>query len=76
VLFYHNNNITKALVDLFPNIGLDPAKFIYVSYWDKSENRRIFFENYAKKYDFDPLVPKNWYSQPRNKLMAVVVSRE
>lgn len=28
VLFYHDNSISKALIDLFPNIGLDKAKLV------------------------------------------------
>jgi hypothetical protein len=31
--------------------------------WRKSENRRKFFENYAHKRKFDPLVPELWYSE-------------
>ena len=39
----------------------------------KVENRRKFFENYARENDFDPLVPDNWYSQINNKIMSVKV---
>jgi hypothetical protein len=27
VLFYHGNNLPKALADLFPDIGIDRSKF-------------------------------------------------
>lgn len=36
-------------------------------------NRRNFFESVAKEGGFDPLVPDNWYSLPRSKLLAVPV---
>ena len=29
--------------------------------WRVTENRRAFFENFAKKKNFDPLIPSNWY---------------
>ena len=32
-----------------------------VSQWRVTENRRAFFENFAKKRNFDPLIPSNWY---------------
>jgi hypothetical protein len=38
--------------------------------WHKMKNRRRFFEEYAKENGFDPLNPKNWYSQPRKKIEA------
>jgi hypothetical protein len=31
--------------------------------WDNVENRRKFFEKYAKDRGFDPLNPENWYLQ-------------
>lgn len=36
-------------------------------------NRRKFFEDYARDNDFDPLVASNWYSQTRNHIMAYKV---
>ena len=27
VVFYHNRSISKALIDLFPDVGLEEAKF-------------------------------------------------
>jgi hypothetical protein len=32
------------------------------SYWKDPKNGRIFFENFAEKQGFDPLVAINWYS--------------
>jgi hypothetical protein len=31
---------------------------------DKHANMRVFFEQFAKERNFDPLVPENWYSLP------------
>lgn len=36
--------------------------------WKDIDSRRLFFENYAKKEGFDPLIPDNWYIQPRTKI--------
>jgi hypothetical protein len=38
---------------------------------DDRLNGREFFENYARKYDIDPLVPHNWYSMPRGLVVEV-----
>lgn len=38
------------------------------------ENRKKFFENFAKKKGFDPLEPENWYSQPLSNFMAEKVN--
>ena len=38
-----------------------------VGYWLSSQtnNVRLFFEEFAKNNNFDPLVPSNWYQTPR-----------
>ena len=38
--------------------------------WHKIENRRRFFTTYAKLNSFDPLVPENWYLQPKDKILS------
>eukprot|EP00026_Physarum_polycephalum_P001914 Phypoly_transcript_01917.p1 GENE.Phypoly_transcript_01917~~Phypoly_transcript_01917.p1 ORF type:complete len:811 (+),score=69.95 Phypoly_transcript_01917:211-2643(+) len=71
VMAYHNNDITKALQDLFPDIGIDSYKFqLRQNYWTNPLNRRKFFESYAKLNGIDPLNPEHWYSQPISKIMA------
>lgn len=91
MLLYHNYNITQALLELFPEIGLKLTRFqqriqffyyfyislvcygIYVYFsasWVGEDSRRKFFERYAKENKFDPLIADNWYSQPRDKLLA------
>lgn len=44
-----------------------------IEYLEKAENRRSLFEKYAEENEFDPLIPENWYSQPRNKILAYKV---
>ena len=44
---------------------------IFAVSWPK--NRRIFFENYAKQNGFDPLIPDNWYTQPRRTILSTMV---
>eukprot|EP00026_Physarum_polycephalum_P014508 Phypoly_transcript_15030.p1 GENE.Phypoly_transcript_15030~~Phypoly_transcript_15030.p1 ORF type:complete len:154 (+),score=25.93 Phypoly_transcript_15030:3-464(+) len=70
VIIYHNHSASQALVDLFPDIGLDKRKFTRQNYWDLAENRRKVFENYAKNSEFDPLQQLNWFSQPKEKVLA------
>lgn len=41
-----------------------------LAHWNSKENRRAFFEKYAKDHDFDPLVPSNWYSHPIKRIMS------
>eukprot|EP00026_Physarum_polycephalum_P018830 Phypoly_transcript_20577.p1 GENE.Phypoly_transcript_20577~~Phypoly_transcript_20577.p1 ORF type:complete len:206 (+),score=32.24 Phypoly_transcript_20577:67-618(+) len=68
VLHYHLNSLPKALLELFPNIGLDRQTL--KGLW-REANRRKFFEDYAKQHGFDPLNPENWYTEPVEKIMAV-----
>lgn len=37
---------------------------------NKIENRRVFFEKYAKQHNFDPRKAENWYSQPKERIMV------
>jgi hypothetical protein len=31
------------------------------NFWQAKENRKQFFENFAKANNFNPLTPENWY---------------
>jgi len=54
VLLYHENSVSKALVDLFPDIGLDPTKIcVPKEGWKDPHTRRTFFEQFAKEKLFD-----------------------
>eukprot|EP00026_Physarum_polycephalum_P001151 Phypoly_transcript_01152.p1 GENE.Phypoly_transcript_01152~~Phypoly_transcript_01152.p1 ORF type:complete len:1060 (-),score=94.29 Phypoly_transcript_01152:294-3473(-) len=70
VLAYHSSSIEQALVELFPNIGIDPKKFLKQTSWNNVVRRRKFFEKYAKSNGFDPLDPKQWYTHPAKKILA------
>ena len=41
--------------------------------WNDPISRRKYFENYARANDFDPLVPDNWYSQSKDKIVGMKV---
>eukprot|EP00026_Physarum_polycephalum_P001538 Phypoly_transcript_01540.p1 GENE.Phypoly_transcript_01540~~Phypoly_transcript_01540.p1 ORF type:complete len:1069 (+),score=95.14 Phypoly_transcript_01540:45-3251(+) len=71
VVYYHHNNLTRALQDLFPSVNLDASKLWDPGLWSDPKNRRKFFENYARSHDFDPEVAKNWYSQPKDKIIGM-----
>jgi hypothetical protein len=43
------------------------------SEWHNSQNRRKFFENYAKEHGFDPLIPENWNSTTRESVKSMQV---
>jgi len=36
--------------------------------WKEPENRRIFFDKYARSRNFNPLVAENWYSVSLNEI--------
>jgi hypothetical protein len=46
---------------------------ISASWYVSAENRKAFFENYARDHGFDPGNPENWYSQPYKKIISVKV---
>eukprot|EP00026_Physarum_polycephalum_P001731 Phypoly_transcript_01733.p1 GENE.Phypoly_transcript_01733~~Phypoly_transcript_01733.p1 ORF type:complete len:1003 (+),score=155.23 Phypoly_transcript_01733:421-3009(+) len=71
ILHYHNDSVAKALIDLFPNVNFEKSKFPMQTAWHDRDNRRKFFENYAKSHGFDPLVPDNWYLQPIERIIGV-----
>jgi len=71
VVRHHNKSVSQALLDLFPGIGLIANRFAPLSkIWKKSENRRIFFEEYADINGFDPYNPENWYLQQKRKILT------
>eukprot|EP00026_Physarum_polycephalum_P003956 Phypoly_transcript_03973.p1 GENE.Phypoly_transcript_03973~~Phypoly_transcript_03973.p1 ORF type:complete len:646 (+),score=59.16 Phypoly_transcript_03973:3-1940(+) len=70
VLSYHNQSVVKALLDLFPNIGLDKSRFRVKPLWWEPARRRNLFENYAKANHFDANVPENWYFYSKAKIRS------
>eukprot|EP00026_Physarum_polycephalum_P000503 Phypoly_transcript_00504.p2 GENE.Phypoly_transcript_00504~~Phypoly_transcript_00504.p2 ORF type:complete len:477 (+),score=71.61 Phypoly_transcript_00504:1867-3297(+) len=69
VLAYHNNKIPTALADLFPLVQFDLSKFPKQTLFFDMKNRRKFFEDFAREYKFDPLIPENWYQQSRKQIL-------
>eukprot|EP00026_Physarum_polycephalum_P004271 Phypoly_transcript_04288.p1 GENE.Phypoly_transcript_04288~~Phypoly_transcript_04288.p1 ORF type:complete len:615 (+),score=69.63 Phypoly_transcript_04288:198-1847(+) len=71
--------IYKALLHLFPDIGLDKSRFKADKsrgLWDK-KNQQAAFDQFAQKNAFDPLKPNNWYhitaaQLQKTKLQTVV----
>eukprot|EP00026_Physarum_polycephalum_P002046 Phypoly_transcript_02050.p1 GENE.Phypoly_transcript_02050~~Phypoly_transcript_02050.p1 ORF type:complete len:789 (+),score=103.44 Phypoly_transcript_02050:501-2867(+) len=74
VLFYHFGSVSRALVDLFPEIGLQRSGFSHKGIWTAAE-RRQFFIDFAKKYKFDPFKAENWYSQSRDRFLSIEGAR-
>lgn len=60
---YYSDSLVRALTTVYPEIGLDPSKFPIIPryHWDNADNRRAFFEEYARDMGFDPLIAENWY---------------
>jgi hypothetical protein len=57
VLVNHGGSVTRALMELFPDVCFDKNITL-----NKAAQRRKFFENYATVRAFDPLIPENWYN--------------
>eukprot|EP00026_Physarum_polycephalum_P000781 Phypoly_transcript_00782.p1 GENE.Phypoly_transcript_00782~~Phypoly_transcript_00782.p1 ORF type:complete len:944 (+),score=105.33 Phypoly_transcript_00782:1215-4046(+) len=62
-LSHFGGSFVNTIVDAYPDIGLKKSHFHFVerNFWANSANRRSFFDEFAKKYKFDPLNPENWY---------------
>lgn len=86
---HYSNSLPNTLVHLFPEINIDINKFACTLYdfilllltchidlsWKDKKNRRLFFEEFAKIHDFDPLDPNNWYSIPTEMLLTQKVDK-
>eukprot|EP00026_Physarum_polycephalum_P003695 Phypoly_transcript_03709.p1 GENE.Phypoly_transcript_03709~~Phypoly_transcript_03709.p1 ORF type:complete len:736 (+),score=66.77 Phypoly_transcript_03709:154-2361(+) len=57
-------SIEKLLKDVYPNLNLEASKFLYTpnNFWKIQDNKKAFFEAFAKKRNFDPLIAQNWYN--------------
>jgi hypothetical protein len=84
-IIYNNMkfNIWK-LIFLRPIILIEKPKHVYgythkpVDFWHSQQgsNVRQFFENFAKKKNFDPLIAENWYGVSRHEIMATKVKKQ
>ena len=49
---------------------------IYIGgYWRAPANRKKFFDDFARDHNFDPLVPRNWYSVTSDQIKAARVRK-
>lgn len=44
-------------------------------YWEDQKNVRRFFDTYALKYKFDPLIVENWYKVKIKDIQAEKVHK-
>jgi len=72
VMWYHKNSVLQALIHLFPDLALQESKFSIMSrsYWKDENNRRAFFEDFAKGHRMDPLNPNTWYKLHKKVMFA------
>eukprot|EP00026_Physarum_polycephalum_P001959 Phypoly_transcript_01963.p1 GENE.Phypoly_transcript_01963~~Phypoly_transcript_01963.p1 ORF type:complete len:985 (-),score=156.37 Phypoly_transcript_01963:23-2977(-) len=63
ILAHFDNSLTKALIRVFPEIGLDELKFPVLpsNYLLDIRKRREAFDEHAHSNRFDPLIAENWY---------------
>jgi DNA ligase-1 len=63
VMSYYGYSMVKALLALFPDIGLDESNFVTVprNHFADTNNTRKLYEDFARQRGFDPLVAENWY---------------
>jgi hypothetical protein len=78
VLAYYNNNYAQALVQLFPEIGLDENKFSSATQMISGSRlmavaHRKKFEQLSRTQGFDPLVAANWYSLRKDVVASMKV---
>jgi len=73
LLSLFNDSLVRALKYTFPNIGLEDHKFLRAprNCWAVRENRKKFFNSFAKDNLFDPNIPENWYSISKEDILKV-----
>lgn len=78
--------MASAVIDAYPTIKLERLQFVSSAgmfiaslpcskfpsgdRWRDVNNRREFFENFAAKKGFDPLIAENWYTFTREDILA------
>ena len=74
IMYYYNNNVVKALINLFPNIGLERDKFCYMPRMNPSTslNPLIFFISF---YIFC-FVVSYWQSKSNRRAYLAVFAAE
>eukprot|EP00026_Physarum_polycephalum_P006545 Phypoly_transcript_06593.p1 GENE.Phypoly_transcript_06593~~Phypoly_transcript_06593.p1 ORF type:complete len:538 (+),score=63.89 Phypoly_transcript_06593:122-1735(+) len=66
IMARYDDSVSSAVIDAYPELNISPSDFHCAqgetNYWTFSENRKQFFDSFAKARKFDPTVPENWYS--------------
>jgi len=77
LLRHYGGNIRKALLRVFPNIGLQETFFSSLphEHWVDPTNRRAIFEKFAEYNKFDPLLASNWYKYTRKDVGSMKGAR-
>eukprot|EP00026_Physarum_polycephalum_P003386 Phypoly_transcript_03397.p1 GENE.Phypoly_transcript_03397~~Phypoly_transcript_03397.p1 ORF type:complete len:737 (+),score=68.96 Phypoly_transcript_03397:178-2388(+) len=68
VLLKNNNSPAKALMNIYPSIGINPALFQNIPV--RNTPSRVFFDNFARNTGFDPLASENWYKTSLSDIIA------
>jgi len=85
VAHHHNGSIAQALLDIFPNIGLNRTKLLELEtnkrklfhdiarenvFWQEPQTRRTFLEKYANENQFNFFSLSDWVSH-QNDILSV-----
>lgn len=86
---FYSGSVSKALMKLFPDLKLQERGFVFHSrklvfdlrvinscvagYWQNRENRRLFFENFAKDSGFSARDAISWYTVDKEKVLSTKV---
>eukprot|EP00026_Physarum_polycephalum_P001926 Phypoly_transcript_01929.p1 GENE.Phypoly_transcript_01929~~Phypoly_transcript_01929.p1 ORF type:complete len:592 (+),score=74.28 Phypoly_transcript_01929:633-2408(+) len=74
---FYQFSFVKALLSVFPEIGLEESKFHAQprKFWQSMNARRQVLNEFAQQQGFDPLVAQNWYSISRDFMKSDEVSQ-
>lgn len=66
-------NLLKSQVFFFLQIYSYYVELIYIAgnYWSDIGNRKQILDSFAKKFNFDPLIARNWGQVPMLQLKKV-----
>jgi hypothetical protein len=74
ILALYSDSLPRAVMNAYPELQISPTIFRCErdseSYWTYNENRKLFFDELAKKKNFDPSIPHNWYSISINDVLS------
>jgi len=74
VLAFYNDNVGKALLDLFPEVEWEKSQYYQKIFlrglWKQPENRRKFFIDFAQTHNFNLYSPENWLVRHRQLRLA------